>query len=201
MTGTAIDHMVETILQTHSECALHPRTGWVLWLTGLSGVGKSTVSHHLRQIATQADIPVLFLDGDELRRLFAAQAGHDLGARLRLAHSYGALCQALSERGANVTCATMSMFHAVQDWNRANIPRYYEVLLRAPLDELERRDPKGLYRRARDGQIGHVVGLHIPVEEPRQPHMCIENHGMLSAPECAKMIWDGLRQHFQGNIT
>ena len=172
------------------------RPGLVVWVTGLSGAGKSTVSAILGQRFLAAGLPVVSLDGDVLRSLFAAQAGHDREHRRRLALSYGALCREIAARGIHVVCATISMFHDVRDWNRANIERYAEIYLRVPLDELRRRDPKGLYAKADAGEIGDMVGVHLPVEEPRNADLVIDHRADLAPAETAALTLSHLHRHF-----
>lgn len=167
--------------------------GTVVWLTGLSGAGKSTIAAILERRLEAEGLPVTLLDGDALRRLFAADAGHGRAQRLALALAYGRLCAEIAARGVNVLCATMSMFHEVRDWNRANIGRYVEVYLRVPLDELRRRDPKGLYAAADAGRVGDVVGVHMPAEEPRNADLVIDHAAGRQPDDTAAMVLDFLK--------
>ena len=80
------------------------------------------------------------------------------------------------------------MFHAVRKWNRENIPAYREIYLKVPIAELERRDTKGLYQAAREGNTKNVVGIDIHAELPEAPDVTVENHGI--SPETAvDRIW------------
>jgi len=164
--------------------------GLVLWITGLSGAGKSTVCGILERAFHDAGLPVAVLDGDVLRALFAVDAGHGRDHRRRLALSYGQLCREIARRGVHVLCATISMFHEVHDWNRANIERYVEVYLRVPVDELRRRDPKGLYAKADAGEIADMVGVHFPAEEPRNADLVLDHADGRTPAETARAIWD-----------
>ena len=98
------------------------------------------------------------------------------------------ICRVLSVQGVDVVCATISLLHDVHRWNRVNIPSYHEIYLRVPLEELTRRDPKGLYASARRGELKNVVGLDIPVEEPTIPDLIIDNYGRLDAAAAADLI-------------
>ena len=89
------------------------------------------------------------------------------------------LCQLLAEQGADVICATISLFHEVQRWNRENIPGYREIYLRVPMDELRRRDRKGIYAGAQRGDELNVVGLDVPAEAPETPDLVLDNYGEL----------------------
>jgi adenylylsulfate kinase len=164
-------------------------SGTVYWITGLSGAGKTTVARLLARRFREAGRPAVLLDGDALRTIFGDRLGHAPDDRRALAMCYARLCQELSGQGFDVICATISMFHAVHDWNRANLPRYREIYLRVPRAELERRDPKGLYARARQGVLADMVGLDHPMEEPHRPDLAIDSHGATGPEDAAALIW------------
>jgi len=81
------------------------------------------------------------------------------------------------------------MFHAVQRWNRENIPDYREIFLRVPAAELEKRDPKGLYAAFRRGEQRNLVGFDLPAEFPEKPDLIIDNHGGVSTDTTVEQIW------------
>lgn len=167
--------------------------GVVVWITGLSGAGKSTVGERVAVDLRGMGRAVVWLDGDRLRAILgAADRGFDLESRLALARSYGRLCAELAGQGVDVVCTTVSMFHQVRDWNRQTIPRYFEVYLRVPLEELRRRDPKGHYRHSRD-----MVGLHHDAEEPLNPDLVIDNHGGNDAATTAAQVIAALRKRIE----
>ena len=96
----------------------------------------------------------------------------------------------LAEQGFDIVCSTISLFHDVQRWNRENIPQYYEIFIRAPLEELKRRDTKGIYSAAGNGRSGNIVGLDIPAEIPKTPDLIVDNDGSLEPEEAAQLILD-----------
>lgn len=161
----------------------------VFWITGLSGAGKSTVSHLLAKKMRSGNIPVLELDGDVLRAIFADATGHATDDRLKLAQSYARLCREVATQGISVICATVSMFHEVRLWNRKHIPGYREIYLRVPLDELKARDPKGLYAASSRGELKNLVGLDLPAELPENPDLTIDNHAGTSPQNAVELIW------------
>jgi len=122
---------------------------------------------------------VIFLDGDALRSAIGEDLGHSAGERRRSAMRNARLCQLLAEQGTDVVCATISLFHEVQRWNRENIPGYREIYLRVPIDELRRRDGKGIYAGAQRGAVRDVVGLDVPAEAPESPDLILDNYGAL----------------------
>lgn len=144
--------------------------GKVIWITGLSGAGKSTLAHEVVAHLRAAGDAVVMLDGDELREVFGAVAAnaqnHGREGRMALAMQYAHLCRILAKQGLTVVIATISLFREVHAWNRANLPGYFEVYLNVPVDELRRRDPKGIYRRFDAGELTHVAGLDLPIDEP-----------------------------------
>jgi phosphohistidine swiveling domain-containing protein len=102
----------------------------------------------------------------------------------------GMLCRMLAEQGIDIVCATISLFHDVQRWNRANIPRYSEIYVRVSWEELRRRDTKGIYSVASDGQKSNIVGLDIAAETPEAPDLILDNDGSLNSEDAVRLILD-----------
>lgn len=147
----------------------------VIWITGLSGTGKSTLAAALVARLHRNNPRVVLLDGDDLREAFGRVAGHERKDRLELAYGYGRLCRLLSSQGFDVVIATISLFHEVHDWNRRHLPNYLEVFLKAPMEVLAERDPKGIYNQARNGQLANVAGVDLAVDEPASPHIVLDH--------------------------
>jgi adenylylsulfate kinase-like enzyme/phosphohistidine swiveling domain-containing protein len=162
--------------------------GRVFWITGLSGAGKTTLGQELRSRLRASGRPVAFLDGDALRTAIAEDLGHSAGNRQRSAMRNARLCRLLAEQGVDVVCATISLFHEVQRWNRENIPDYREIYLRVPIDELQRRDSKGIYARAQRGDAHDVVGIDVPAEAPEAPDVVLDNYGALDVATAVDRI-------------
>ncbi len=145
-------------------------SGRVIWITGLSGAGKSTLARDVVSRLRADGHSVVMLDGDELREVFGAVATnaehYGREGRLALALQYAHLCRVLAAQGLTVVIATISLFREVHAWNRAHLPGYFEVYLKVPMDELRRRDPKGIYRRFYAGELSCVAGLDMPIDEP-----------------------------------
>ena len=152
--------------------------GRVLWITGLSGAGKSTLAHEVTTRLRASSNSVVMLDGDELREVFGAVAtneqNHGREARLALAMQYAQLCGVIAGQGLTVVISTISLFREVHAWNRANLPGYFEVYLKVPIEELRRRDPKGIYRRFDAGELNNVAGLDLPIDEPKAADCIVE---------------------------
>lgn len=164
----------------------------VIWITGLSGAGKSTLAHEVVARLRAEGKAVVHLDGDELREVFGAVAAnaqnHGREGRLALAMQYAHLCRVVASQGLTVVIATISLFREVHAWNRRNLPGYFEVYLKVPVDELRRRDPKGIYRRFDAGELSNVAGLDLPIDEPEDADWVAE----FSPIRTANMLADEL---------
>jgi adenylylsulfate kinase-like enzyme len=163
-------------------------SGRVFWITGLSGAGKTTVGRQLSARLRAAGRAVIFLDGDALRAVVAQDLGYSESNRRRSAMRNARLCRLLAEQGSDVICATISLFHEVQRWNRENIRDYCEIYLRVPIDELRRRDSKGIYAAAQRGEARDVVGLDVPAETPEAPDLVLDNYGVLNVAAAVDRI-------------
>lgn len=163
--------------------------GRVIWITGLAGAGKSSVAEAVRARLADRGVATILLDGDRLRAIFGGPPRYDPEGRRQLAFQYARLCRELAEQGCIVLCATISMFHEVQAWNRTHIPGYVEIYLRVPLSILKQRNQKGLYGPGED-KGGPVAGLDYPAEEPIQPDLIIDHHGDIKPEAAARMIVD-----------
>ncbi|MCW5893779.1 MAG: adenylyl-sulfate kinase [bacterium] len=149
--------------------------GGVVWITGLSGAGKSTIARAVyERLCAHGHARAALVDGDVFRALTGADVGHDLEGRLLNARRIAAYCAARADEGSLVVCATMSLFHEIRRWNRRHVARYLEVYLRAPLEVLVRRDAKGLYRAALAGRVRGVVGVDLPYDEPAEPDLVLD---------------------------
>lgn len=150
----------------------------VVWITGLSGAGKSTIARQLvSELRVGGGSPVL-LDGDEVRDAISdPTVGHDRTSRLANAYRICRLARLISTQGFTVVVATMSLFKEVHDWNRRNLPNYFEVFVEVSLETLRQRDARGLYSRAAQGKATNVVGLDLEFDRPTTPHLTLRNEG------------------------
>lgn len=150
----------------------------VIWLTGLSGAGKTTIGRHVHAILREKAPNTVFIDGDEIRRIFdwyQDEYFFTLDGRREVAERIAELCGWLDRQGINVVCCTISLFGFLHERNRKTFSRYFEVFIDVPLEILFRRDDKDLYARARRGEIKNVVGIDLPFEPPLNPDLVIDN--------------------------
>lgn len=157
----------------------------VIWITGLSGVGKTTVAMSLRSRLVRAGTVPVLLDGDRIRRVLPDRLGHAEEDRRRLAATYGRLAGEIASQGHLVVCATVSLFHAVHEWNRVHLPGYLEVWLRAPPEALRERGARpALYGTGGvAGAAPHVVGVTAAAEFPLAADLVVDT--TTTGPEAA----------------
>lgn len=150
--------------------------GKTLWITGLSGVGKTTIAKLIvKQLRISGNIPI-HLDGDQVRDVICDETcGHDHASRLKNAYRICKMGKLIADQGATVIISTMSLFHEIHDWNRENLPNYMECYITAPSEELISRDPKGIYKQAKKVNEQTVPGINLQFEAPLEPHIHIEN--------------------------
>jgi adenylylsulfate kinase len=141
----------------------------ILWIVGLSGAGKSTLGGEIFRRWRAVEPRTVLLDGDAVRRSAGTDrspADYSLAGRRRNAEMIVDLCEQHDRAGENVVCCVLALFPDVRRANRRRFGRYVEVHVTAPMEELERRDPKGLYALARAGRADNVVGIDIPWSPP-----------------------------------
>jgi adenylylsulfate kinase len=161
----------------------------IVWFTGLSGAGKSTLCRAVEQKLLARDFPVEVLDGDEVRRNLSKDLGfskHDRIENLRRIHYVAEL---LARHKIVVLVATISPYNEIRDEVRreSSLP-FLEVYVDAPLSVCEERDPKGLYRKARQGLISEFTGISDPFEIPTAPDVTCYTAVEEVAESCAKVL-------------
>lgn len=160
----------------------------VYWITGLSGAGKTTIGKLLYEKLKSQYPNTVFLDGDTLRRVFGDDLGYTKEERRKCAMRYSRLCAMLQEQDMNVICCTISMFDSVREWNRENIQSYKEIYVKTSMEKLQERDQKGLYSGVTEEKEKEVVGIHMDMEEPKQPDLILYNDGEIEPEEQAEEI-------------
>lgn len=160
--------------------------GLVLWFTGLSGAGKSTIAERVVAALRARGRPVEYLDGDVIRDIFP---GTGFTREERDAHirRVGYLASRLERHGVAVVASLVSPYEASRQFVRSLCRRFIEVHVATPFAECERRDVKGLYARARRGEIRQFTGLDDPYEPPSAPEVTIDTTG-LSVEESAALV-------------
>jgi adenylylsulfate kinase len=147
-----------------------------LWLTGLSGAGKTTLAHAVADALATAGASCRILDGDLVRRGLCADLGFSREDRSENVRRVAECCRQLNDAGTWVIAALISPYRDDRERARRIVrpARFFEVYLATPLPVCEARDPKGLYRRARAGEIANFTGISDPYEAPLDPALRVD---------------------------
>lgn len=148
----------------------------ILWFTGLSGAGKSTLAHALEESLHQNGCRTFVLDGDNVRHGLCSDLGFTNEDRKENIRRIGEISKLMLESGVIVLTAFISPFRADRKWVRSLFPHgeYIEVYCDCSLKVCESRDPKGIYQKARKGEITHFTGISSPYEEPENAEVTIK---------------------------
>ena len=149
------------------------QSAFAIWITGLPASGKSTVAAVLAATLAGLDINVAVLESDALRKIFPTPAAYSQLDREYFYTSLAFIAQVLTEHGVSVIIDATANRRAYREYARSRIPRFIEVFVDCPLEICIQRDPKGIYRRAREGQASDVPGLQTEYEAPEKPDVVI----------------------------
>ena len=165
-----------------------------LWFTGLSGAGKSTLSSLVNNDLRELGCQTYLLDGDNLRRGLCKDLGFGVADRNENIRRVGEVAKLMVDAGLITLAATISPFAQMRSELRARFsPReFIEIFVDAPLSVCEARDSKGLYRRARAGEIAHFTGIDSDYEPPQAPDIHLKT-AEYPAQVCAQQVIDFLR--------
>ena len=162
--------------------------GFVLWFTGLSGAGKSTISGLIETRLRAAGAAVEVLDGDIVRTHLSKGLGFSKEDRDINVRRIGFVSELLARHGVIVIVAAISPYRAVREEVRSTIPNFVEVYVECPIEVLAERDVKGLYKKALAGEIPHFTGVSDPYEPPLDPEVTVDS-SRETPEESAAKIW------------
>jgi adenylylsulfate kinase len=165
--------------------------GAVIWFTGLSGSGKSTIAQVVEDRLVDAGVPVEMLDGDVVRENLSKGLGFSKEDRDINIRRIAFVAHLLQRNGVFVITAAISPYRAIREEARAMIKDFVEVFADAPLDVCEQRDVKGLYAKARAGEIKGFTGVDDPYEPPENPEVVCRTDRE-SVEESAQKVIDKL---------
>jgi len=174
----------------------HGHGGAVLWLTGLSGSGKSTIAHRVERMLIERGAFAYVLDGDNVRHGLNRDLGFSEEDRVENIRRIGEVARLFADAGAIVLSAFISPYRQDRDRIRAMMPsgQFVEVFVDTPLEICEARDPKGLYEKARAGEISGFTGIDAPYEAPAHPEVHLRTEG-LGIDESAQRVVHYLEAH------
>jgi adenylyl-sulfate kinase len=169
---------------------LHGHPGAVIWLTGLSGAGKSTIANALEAALNRLQVRTYLLDGDNLRLGLNRDLGFSDADRVENVRRIAEVATLMLDAGLVVICAAISPFGRERQAARERVGsrHFIEVFVDTPLAVCQERDPKGLYAKARMGQIRNFTGIDSPYEAPAQPDVRIDGAAMAHADAADTLV-------------
>jgi len=147
--------------------------GFILWFTGLSGSGKSTLAQYLEPVLRQRGTKVEVLDGDVVRTNLSKGLGFSKEDRDTNIRRIGFVANLLARNGVCAITAAISPYASLRNEIRDMSTNFIEVFVEAPLEVVEARDTKGLYKKARAGELKNFTGVSDPYEEPESPEVVV----------------------------
>lgn len=165
--------------------------GFTLWLTGMSGAGKSTISDAIISRFREAGAKVELLDGDIVRTNLSQGLGFSREDRDINIRRIGFVADLLSRNGVIVVVAAISPYRETRDEVRSKIPNFLEVFVNCPIEVLAERDVKGLYKKALAGEVGNFTGISDPYEPPLNPEVVVRTD-QETLDESVGKVWSEL---------
>ncbi|MFW5875397.1 MAG: adenylyl-sulfate kinase [Myxococcota bacterium] len=175
---------------------IHGHRGATLWLTGLSGSGKSTLAHRIERLLLERGCFAYVLDGDNVRHGLNRDLTFAPADRAENIRRIGEVARLFTDAGALVLTAFISPYRRDRARVRSILPEgeFIEVHVAAPLEVCEQRDPKGLYKKARAGEISDFTGIGAPYEPPERPELTVDT-SQADVDACARSVVDWLDTH------
>jgi adenylylsulfate kinase len=183
-----------TITRAHRE-KLNVHRSAILWFTGLSGSGKSTLAHAVEEKLYELNCRTFVLDGDNVRQGLCSDLGFSVEDRSENIRRISEAAKLLVESGVIAMTAFISPFRADRQKARSIFPHgdFIEIFCEASLDVCERRDVKGLYKRARAGEVKEFTGISSPYEAPANPELIVRT-GELELDDCVAQVIEFMEQ-------
>ena len=168
------------------------KSGRVIWITGLSGSGKTSLAIEMSKVLAAEGIHPILLDGDEMRKnLFGniiPEDNYSNKSRKTFGKAYSDLSYFLASQGFIVITSVIAMFEEVFSWNKVNLPGYFEIYLKTALSDLKKEDSKGIYSDFKKGIVNNLPGVNLKIDEPKEPNLILEKKSNFSAEEKAAEV-------------
>ncbi|MCA0988717.1 adenylyl-sulfate kinase [Guptibacillus algicola] len=187
-------HWQSHSIQKKDRQLLHEHKSYIVWFTGLSGSGKSTIANELEKALHSRGLSTFLLDGDNLRHGLNADLGFQEDDRKENIRRVGEVAKLFVESGTVVLTAFISPYNSDREMvrNLVGADEFIEVYIDCPLEECEKRDPKGLYEKVRTGEIKEFTGISAPYEAPQSPDVTLYT-AIYSVPDCVHQLVNYLR--------
>ncbi len=168
---------------------MHQHKSAVLWFTGLSGSGKSTLAHAVEEKLHSMGVSTFVLDGDNVRHGLCSDLGFSDKDRVENIRRVAEVAKLFSEAGVVTLTAFISPFREDRNAARKLMPHgdFLEIYCQCPLEICEQRDVKGLYKKARAGEIPFFTGIDSPYEAPEKPELAVET-GAMPLADCVEKV-------------
>lgn len=191
-TNTVWHHATVT---RHRREVLNGHRGAIIWFTGFSGSGKSTLAHSVEEALHQRGCRTFVLDGDNVRHGLCGDLGFSLKDRVENIRRIGEMSKLFMEAGVIVLTAFISPFRVDRERVRGMVEHgdFIEIFCDSPIEVCESRDVKGLYKKARAGQISDFTGISSPYETPDNPELTV-NTGTTELDSCVQQVIAEMRQ-------
>ena len=174
------------------------KTGSVIWFTGLPCSGKSTLARLLHENLKASGVPSEVFDGDIVRQRLTKGLGFSKEDRMENVRRIAFVAQLLSKHGVVAIVAAISPYQEARDEIRKEVENYVEIFVDCPLEVCQARDVKGMYKKAREGEIQHFTGVSDPYEVPADPELIV-NTSLESQEDSLSYILKYLSQN--GHVT
>jgi adenylylsulfate kinase len=180
------------------------KSGWCIWVTGLPGSGKSTITQKLWKKLESLGVHVQVVSSDMLRKVMTPKPSYTEEERDVVYATLVFIAKLLTQNGVNVIIDATGNRRRYRDHARKEIPRFMEAYIRCPLEVCIRREtkrkiyayaPKGVYKKAFTGKSATVPGIGVPYEEPKSPEVIVDSD-KLDADQCAQKILETLTKTF-----
>jgi adenylylsulfate kinase len=183
-----------TVMKKHRQ-NLHGHKSFILWFTGLSGSGKSTIANLVEQKLHEQNVSTYLMDGDNLRHGLNSDLGFSPEDRRENIRRIGETAKLFVNGGVVVLAAFVSPYRHDRQLVRELVEpdEFIEIFVKCSLKTCKNRDPKGLYKKARDNEIKEFTGVSAPYEEPENPELIVETEQMTPRESC-ELILDYLKR-------
>lgn len=182
-----------TIVQREQREHQNGHRGTILWFTGLSGAGKSTLAYTVEAKLHAMGMHTYVLDGDNVRHGLCNDLGFSADDRTENIRRIGEMAKLFVDAGCIVLTAFISPFRSDREKVRALVDAedFFEIYCRCDLDVCEQRDVKGLYKKARAGEVKDFTGISSPYEAPLEPEICVDTDQQ-NLDQCVQLVMDQL---------